>query len=405
MRRLSGRRTCAENGHVFHVEFDPPENEGVCDIDGSALQIRDDDKPEVIKRRLENYRDQTEPLISYYDAKGLLRRVDGAAPAGGGQRPDPGAALDHEARRGHLSVYRMIIRKTPEQVEQMAVAGEILVRCLRMLASKARPGVSTLELDEAAERFIRSQDAEPAFKGYRGFPGSICASPNSMVVHGIPGPYELKRGDVLSLDVGVVKDGWVADAAITVPIGSIAPEARSLLETTKASLLEGVEQMRAGQPPRRRLGGDPAPGRARRLLGDPHPGRPRDRPRHARGPADPELRRARQGPGAGGGDGVRDRADGQRRRPAGADRRRRLVGLLPGRLARRPLRVHRRGDLGGAAHPDALARGAEIPAWLVPGGPRSPAILPGRPEGRFELACGSTPGAAGLPISIRIRGR
>ncbi len=140
----------------------------------------------------------------------------------------------------------MIIRKTPEQIEQMAAAGEILVRCLRMLASKARPGVTTLELDEAAERFIRSQDAEPAFKGYRGFPGSICASPNSMVVHGIPGPGELKRGDVLSVDVGVVQDGWVADAAITVPIGSIAPEARSLLETTKASLLEGVEQCAPG---------------------------------------------------------------------------------------------------------------------------------------------------------------
>ncbi len=80
VRRLSGRRTCAESGHVFHLEFDPPESEGVCDIDGSALQIRDDDKPEVIKRRLENYRDQTEPLISYYDAKGLLRRVDGTHP-------------------------------------------------------------------------------------------------------------------------------------------------------------------------------------------------------------------------------------------------------------------------------------------------------------------------------------
>ncbi len=80
VRRLSGRRTCAENGHVFHLEFDPPKIEGVCDIDGSHLQIRDDDKPEVIKRRLDTYRDQTEPLISYYDAKGLLRRVEGAQP-------------------------------------------------------------------------------------------------------------------------------------------------------------------------------------------------------------------------------------------------------------------------------------------------------------------------------------
>ena len=140
----------------------------------------------------------------------------------------------------------MIIRKTPEQVEAMAAAGEILVRCLRMLESKARPGATTADLDEAAERFIRSQDAEPAFKGYRGFPGSICASPNSMVVHGIPGPYELKRGDVLSLDVGVVKDGWVADAAISVPIGSVGEEARLLLDTTRDALFEGAGQMRPG---------------------------------------------------------------------------------------------------------------------------------------------------------------
>jgi methionyl aminopeptidase len=140
----------------------------------------------------------------------------------------------------------MIIRKTPEQVDKMAVAGQILVRCLRMVAAKARPGVTTKELDEAAEKFIRSQGAEPAFKGYRGFPGSICASPNSMVVHGIPGPYELKRGDVLSIDVGVIKDGWVADAAMTVPVGSVTPEARKLLGVTKAALFAGAEQMRPG---------------------------------------------------------------------------------------------------------------------------------------------------------------
>jgi methionyl aminopeptidase len=140
----------------------------------------------------------------------------------------------------------MIVRKTPEQVEKMAAAGQILARCLRMLAAKARAGVTTKELDATAEKFIRSQGAEPAFKGYRGFPGSICVSPNSMVVHGIPGPYELKRGDILSIDVGVVKDGWVADAAMTVPIGSTSPEARKLLDVTRAALFAGVEQMQAG---------------------------------------------------------------------------------------------------------------------------------------------------------------
>ena len=140
----------------------------------------------------------------------------------------------------------MIIKKTPEQLEKMAEAGRVHARCMRMLASKVRPGMTTAELDDAAERFIRSQDAEPSFKGYRGFPGSICTSPNSMVVHGIPGPYELKRGDVLSIDVGVTKDGWVADAAVTLPVGPVTPGARGLLDTTKQALFDGIEQARAG---------------------------------------------------------------------------------------------------------------------------------------------------------------
>jgi methionyl aminopeptidase len=140
----------------------------------------------------------------------------------------------------------MIIRKTPEQIEEMARAGAIQARCLRMLRSKCRPGVTTAELDEAAARFITSQGAQPSFKGYRGFPGSICASPNSMVVHGIPGGYELRRGDVISLDVGVTKDGWVADAAVTVPVGPVTPIAAELLRVTREALFAGVEQARAG---------------------------------------------------------------------------------------------------------------------------------------------------------------
>lgn len=140
----------------------------------------------------------------------------------------------------------MIIRKTPEQVDQMAAAGDILVRTMKVLKSKARPGITTLELDEAAEKFIRSQGAVPSFKGYRGFPGSICASPNSMVVHGIPDGYECKRGDVLSIDIGVTYEGWVADAAVTVPIGPISTEAKNLLEVTRNSLFVGIEQMVPG---------------------------------------------------------------------------------------------------------------------------------------------------------------
>jgi methionyl aminopeptidase len=140
----------------------------------------------------------------------------------------------------------LIHRKSPQEIELMAAAGAILVRTLSLVQSKIRVGVTTGELDAAAEKFIRSQGAEPAFKGYRGFPGSICASPNSMVVHGIPGRYKLQRGDVISIDVGVVKDGWVADAARTFPVGPITPVAHKLLDVTKQSLFDAVEQCRPG---------------------------------------------------------------------------------------------------------------------------------------------------------------
>ena len=136
----------------------------------------------------------------------------------------------------------MIIRKSPEEIEKIAVAGAIVVRTLRLLERQVRPGVTTADLDDAAARYIRSQGAVTTFKGYRGFPASICASPNSMVVHGIPGPYALERGDLLSLDVGVTLDGWVADAARTLAVGPVGPVAQKLLEGTEASLHAGIEQ-------------------------------------------------------------------------------------------------------------------------------------------------------------------
>src|SRR5215510_13539023 len=112
----------------------------------------------------------------------------------------------------------------------MAAAGDVLVRTHRLLEGMIRPGVTTKQLDEAAEKFIRSQGGVPSFKGYRGFQGSICASPNHMVVHGIPGAYKLGPGDILSVDIGVVKDGWVADAARTFAVGEVSPVASKLLE-------------------------------------------------------------------------------------------------------------------------------------------------------------------------------
>jgi methionyl aminopeptidase len=140
----------------------------------------------------------------------------------------------------------MIIRKTPEEIEAMAEAGQIVARCLAMLTGLSRPGVTTADLDRAAEKFIRTNGAEPAFKGYRGFPASICTSPNSMVVHGIPGDYKLDRGDVLSLDVGVEYEGWVADAAVTVALRPVSPIATNLLKATREALEAGLEQCVVG---------------------------------------------------------------------------------------------------------------------------------------------------------------
>jgi methionyl aminopeptidase len=140
----------------------------------------------------------------------------------------------------------MIVKKSPEELEKMAAAGAIQAEALDLVESKIRPGVSTGELDAIVERFIRSRGATPTFKGFRGFPGSICASPNAMIVHGIPGPYRLSPGDVISIDIGVTFEGWVADAARTFPVGEVSAEAENLLAATRESLFAGVERCRVG---------------------------------------------------------------------------------------------------------------------------------------------------------------
>ena len=140
----------------------------------------------------------------------------------------------------------MIVKKSAAEIDRMAAAGEILVGCMDVLAELVRPGVTTGELDAAAEEYIRSRGATPAFKGYHGFPGSICASPNHMVVHGIPGSFELSPGDIISIDIGVVYEGWVADAARTFAVQTVTPVAAKLLEVTEQSLMKAVEQCRPG---------------------------------------------------------------------------------------------------------------------------------------------------------------
>ncbi|HET7807800.1 MAG TPA: type I methionyl aminopeptidase [Gaiellaceae bacterium] len=140
----------------------------------------------------------------------------------------------------------MIIRKAAGEIERMARAGEVVADTLALIGEHARPGVTTQELDELADEHIRSRGGTPTFKGYRGYPASICVSPNEMVVHGIPGPYTLKDGDILSVDVGVTLDGFVADSAYTFPVGDITAEAEHLLEGCQGALAAGIEQCRVG---------------------------------------------------------------------------------------------------------------------------------------------------------------
>jgi methionyl aminopeptidase len=144
----------------------------------------------------------------------------------------------------------VIVRKSADEVAKIDAAGEILADCLDLLTAEARPGVTTATLDGLAERFIRGSGGVPTFLGYRGFPGSICASPNDMVVHGIPGKYRVADGDLLSIDVGVTLDGYVADSAVTLPVGLVDAEALRLLEVTAESLEAAIVECRQG----RRLG-------------------------------------------------------------------------------------------------------------------------------------------------------
>jgi methionyl aminopeptidase len=136
--------------------------------------------------------------------------------------------------------------KSQAEIEKMARAGAVLRECLGLLGREVAPGVTTRELDRLAEKFIRSKGGIPTFKGYRGFPACICASPNDMVVHGIPGKVRLHEGDILGVDVGVTMDNYIADAAATFPVGEISDKAGELLRVTEESLWKGIAQCQIG---------------------------------------------------------------------------------------------------------------------------------------------------------------
>jgi methionyl aminopeptidase len=138
----------------------------------------------------------------------------------------------------------VIVCKSPAELQRMRAANALVARILEELAALAQPGVTTAELDRVAERRIREAGAEPAFKGYRGYPATLCASINEQVVHGIPSDRALAAGDILSLDMGVRLEGFYGDSALTVPVGPVAPQTARLLDVTETALARAIEQVR-----------------------------------------------------------------------------------------------------------------------------------------------------------------
>ncbi len=140
----------------------------------------------------------------------------------------------------------MIVCKSPAEIEKMRAANQLVAHVLEDLAAMVAPGVSTADLDQAAEARVRAAGAEPAFKGYRGYPATLCASVNEQVVHGIPNRRPLAAGDIVSLDMGVKLHGYYGDSAITVGVGTVNDEVRRLLRVTQEALEAGIAQVKVG---------------------------------------------------------------------------------------------------------------------------------------------------------------
>jgi methionyl aminopeptidase len=141
----------------------------------------------------------------------------------------------------------MIILKSKHEIEKMRIACRIVAEVLQEVRQTLRPGISTLELDALAERGIRSRGGIPAFKGYRGFPNSLCVSVNEQVVHGIPSKRRLKAGDIIGLDLGAIWDGYFGDAAVTAPVGQVLSSADHLVMITETALYTGINEVKPGK--------------------------------------------------------------------------------------------------------------------------------------------------------------
>ena len=238
----------------------------------------------------------------------------------------------------------------------MAAAGRVVAETIAHVGEQIEPGITTGELDRIADEHIRSLGGVPTSQGYRGYPKAICISPNDMVVHGIPGAYEVADGDLITIDVGVTLNGYIADSAFTFPVGDVSEQAQRLLDAGRDALAAGIAQAQPGN----RVGDISAAVQqhvegagfsvVRSLVGH-GVGRSYHEDPHI-----PNFGQPGRGPLLSEGMTHRDRADDHRRPPRGLRSRRRMVDLDRGRLARSAFRAHRRDHGRRAADPDGKPR-------------------------------------------------
>jgi len=238
VRRLSQRAVCEECGTVVTATKDIQEGAG-CRCCGGRLVRRRDDEPETIRHRLEVYERQTRSLIRYYEDRTLLRVVDGL-----GTLDDVYARIPLDI--GPFAGETMISIKNREEISKLRRSAQLLVAVFRAVEEVLGPDVSTQKLDRIAEEVIRFGGGKPAFKGYKGYPASICSSVENQVVHGIPGSRRLREGEIVSIDIGVELDGYYSDAAKTYGIEEVSPEKALLMDTTRRALHRGIRKCRRG---------------------------------------------------------------------------------------------------------------------------------------------------------------
>ena len=240
LKRLASRRVCVDCGANYSTAA-PPLVNWTCDVCGGEVVQREDDTLEAIQRRLDLYEAETAPLIAWYTERSLLVSINGT---GSRRRGDPPGGRCHRHPPPQAEAGGM--RRNDDELAKMRKAGKVVAEMHEKTRAAARPGVTTAELDAVARDVLERRGATSNFLGYHGFPAVICTSPNSMIVHGIPGGYRLEEGDLLSIDCGAIVEGYHGDAAFTMGIGRITPEAAKLIEVTERSLWAGIEQLKKG---------------------------------------------------------------------------------------------------------------------------------------------------------------